>query len=217
MSSARRSALPATLLGSLVALALAWGPLATTASAAENDTGGVTTASARAIFAGGCFWCMEADFEKLDGVHEAVSGYAGGHTQNPTYKSTSRGDTGHAEVVEIHYDPAVISYEALLAHFWKNVDPTTPNRQFCDSGSQYRAALMPRTEAERAAAATSLRRVKDSGRFDTVVVALEEPGTFWRAEEYHQDYYKKNPIRYRWYRSGCGRDQRLAELWGDAK
>lgn len=166
-----------------------------------------------ALFAGGCFWCMEADFEKLDGVDEVISGYAAGHVENPSYKQVSAGGTGHTEAVKVIYDPATVSYTALLKHFWKNVDPTTPNQQFCDKGSQYRAALLPVTEAETAAAKASLEQVRSSGRFTQVHVTLEDPGQFWPAEDYHQDYYKKNPIRYRWYRSGCGRDRRLQEVW----
>lgn len=173
----------------------------------------MSTALATALFAGGCFWCMEADFEKLDGVQEVISGYAAGTVANPTYKQVSAGGTGHTEAVQVLYDPDQVSYELLLKHFWANVDPTTPDQQFCDRGSQYRAALLPVTEAEIAAATASLNSIRDSGRFTVVHVKVEDPGTFWPAEEYHQDYYKKNPIRYRWYRSGCGRDKRLQEVW----
>ncbi len=173
----------------------------------------MSTALATALFAGGCFWCMEADFEKLDGVQEVISGYAAGSVANPTYKQVSAGGTGHTEAVQVLYDPDTVSYDALLTHFWANVDPTTPDQQFCDRGSQYRAALLPLTAAEKAAAAMSLEKIRDSGRFAQVYVTIEDPGTFWPAEDYHQDYYKKNPIRYRWYRSGCGRDKRLQEVW----
>lgn len=167
-----------------------------------------------AIFAGGCFWCMEADFEKLPGVLDVVSGYAGGKEDNPSYKQVSRGQTGHAEVVQVMYDPAQVSYAELLDHFWKNIDPTTPNRQFCDSGRQYRPSLMPLGPEQAQLARASLSKVRDSGRFDRVAVRIEAPGRFWVAEDYHQDYYKKNPIRYGFYRSRCGRDDRLQELWG---
>ncbi len=173
----------------------------------------MSAAVAAAIFAGGCFWCMESDFEKIDGVQEVISGYAAGAVENPTYKQVSAGGTGHAEVVKVLYDPEKITYNTLLTYFWKNVDPTTPDQQFCDRGSQYRAAIMPVTEAEKTAAAASLEKIRDSGRFEQVYVTIEDPGIFWPAEEYHQDYYKKNPIRYRWYRNGCGRDKRLEEVW----
>ncbi len=168
---------------------------------------------AAALFAGGCFWCMEADFEKLDGVQEVISGYAAGTVEHPTYKQVSAGGTGHTEAVKVVYDPQKISYQTLLSHFWVNVDPTTPNQQFCDKGSQYRAALLPVSDTEIAAAQASLNRIRLSGRFASVHVTIENPGQFWPAEEYHQDYYKKNPIRYRWYRNGCGRDKRLQEIW----
>lgn len=186
-----------------------------TAKDGETAPPAADKATAEAIFAGGCFWCMEADFEKLAGVAEAISGYAGGSVNNPSYKQVSGGGTDHAEVVKVIYDPSVVSYEKLLEHFWKNVDPTTPDQQFCDKGSQYRAALMPESSADKEAARASLDAVKASGRFDTVHVRIEEPGRFWVAEDYHQDYYKKNPIRYRWYRGGCERDRRLAEVWGE--
>lgn len=190
-------------------LAFAWTAQATP----RPDNPAPPTKTKTAVFAGGCFWCMESDFEKLDGVIEAVSGYAGGDVSNPSYKQVGAGGTGHAEVVEVRYNPAEISYSELLTHFWKNVDPTTPDQQFCDRGDQYRAAIMPLNPAQKKAAEDSLAAIRQSGRFATIHVTIEDPGPFWKAEEYHQDYYKKNPIRYRWYRSGCGRDKRLEEVW----
>lgn len=202
-------AAPLTVLASTALLAVSLNTQATP----KPDSPPPPPNTKTAIFAGGCFWCMESDFEKLNGVIEAVSGYAGGKSPNPTYKQVSAGGTGHAEVVQVAYNPSVVSYEELLKHFWKNVDPTTPDQQFCDRGDQYRAAIMPSNQAEESAARSSLATIRDSGRFDVIHVTIESPGTFWKAEEYHQDYYKKNPIRYRWYRHGCGRDKRLEEIW----
>ncbi len=179
--------------------------LAGTAQAAETKD---------AYFAGGCFWCVESDFEKLDGVVEAVSGYMGGHTPNPTYESTSAGGTGHAETVRVTYDPAKVSYADLLTHFWHNVDPLTANAQFCDKGSQYRTAIFSTDETELAAAKASREAVEEElGK--PVVTQIAKFDNFTVAEEYHQDYYKKNPLRYNYYRFGCGRDKRLEQLWGD--
>lgn len=169
---------------------------------------------AKAYFAGGCFWCTEADFEKLDGVVEAVSGYMGGHTPNPTYKQVSAGGTGHTEVVEVQYQPAMISYEKLLTHFWYSIDPLTANAQFCDKGSQYRSAIFVSSAEQRSAAEASKAEVeKQLGR--KVVTEINALAPFTVAETYHQDYYKKNPLRYRYYRFGCGRDQRLQEIWAE--
>jgi peptide-methionine (S)-S-oxide reductase len=171
--------------------------------------------TARATFAGGCFWCMEPPFDKLDGVLATVSGYAGGKKKNPTYEEVSGGNTGHAEVVQITYDPKKISYDALLEVFWRNIDPLTPNRQFCDAGSQYRSAIFYHDETQKRLAEASKREVAQ--RFKKPVVTEIAPAAeFYPAEDYHQDYYKKNPIRYQIYRYGCGRDQRLEELWGTA-
>ncbi len=166
-----------------------------------------------AVFAGGCFWCMEADFEKVPGVVAAVAGYMGGKDANPTYKQVSSGGTGHAEVVRVTYDPARVSYADLLEVFWRNVDPLTADAQFCDQGSQYRSALFPLDDAQRRLAEASKARLES--RFDRPIVTEISPAsTFYPAEGYHQDYYKKNPIRYRVYRTSCGRDRRLKELWG---
>jgi peptide-methionine (S)-S-oxide reductase len=170
-------------------------------------------APATATFAAGCFWCVESDFDKLPGVVSTTSGYIGGTLKNPSYEQVSRGGTGHAEAVEIAYDPSKVTYEQLLDHFWKNVDPLTPNRQFCDVGDQYRPAIFFHDESQRRAAEESKARVQQ--RFKPpVVVQIVPASTFYRAENYHQDYYKKNPLQYKYYRWGCGRDGRLEELWG---
>ena len=170
----------------------------------------------KAVFAGGCFWCMEGPFEKLDGVTEVLSGYAGGAKKNPTYDEVSEGGTGHAEVVEVTYDPSKVSYEKLLDVFWVNIDPTVKDRQFCDTGDQYRSAIFPANDAQKLAAEKSKAALEKSKPFTApIVTGIETYDTFWPAEEYHQDYYKKNPVRYRYYRGGGGRDRRLKELWGD--
>ena len=169
-----------------------------------------------ATFAGGCFWCMEPPFDKIDGVVRTTSGYTGGHTKNPTYEEVSAGFTGHAESIEVVYDPAKVSYEELLEVFWKNIDPVATDRQFCDVGTQYRSAIFTHDDAQRAAAEASKKKLEDSGALKGAKVATEivAATTFYPAEEYHQDYYVKNPLRYKYYRWGCGRDQRLEEIWG---
>lgn len=172
-------------------------------------------APAKAYFAGGCFWCMEEAFEKVDGVLSAVSGYMDGTLANPTYEQVSAGGTGHAESVEVTYDPAKVSYEQLLDAFWHNVDPLTPNAQFCDHGNQYRAAIFPSTSEELKLAEASRKRLEESKRFHRPIVTQIVPAsTFYQAEEYHQDFYKKNPVRYKFYKFNCGRTQRLEEVWG---
>jgi len=172
---------------------------------------------ATAIFAGGCFWCEETAFEGLPGVFSVVSGYTGGQKKNPTYEEVSSGSTGHAESVEVTYDPSKITYEKLLEVFWHNVDPTQANGQFCDHGTQYRSAIFYKDEAQRKAAEESKRRVEEIPRFKgKVVTQIVAASTFYPAEEYHQDFWKKSPVRYQSYRQGCGRDARLKELWGDA-
>jgi peptide-methionine (S)-S-oxide reductase len=166
-----------------------------------------------ATFAGGCFWCMEPPFEALPGVVSVTAGYTGGSKPNPSYEEVSAGGTGHAESVEIVYDPAQISFERLLDVFWHNIDPTVADRQFCDVGRQYRSAIFVHDAAQRKAAEASLAEIQR--RLGVPVkTQIVDAGPFYRAEEYHQDYYKKNPIRYRYYRHGCGRDARLQELWG---
>ena len=169
-----------------------------------------------AIFAGGCFWCMEPPFDKLPGVTATISGYSGGRTVNPTYEQVSSGSTGHAEVVEVIYDPKVVSYEKLLEVYWVNVDPTVKDRQFCDGGTQYRTAIFYSDDAQRKAAEASRAAIEKSKPFkEAIVTPIEMAGAFYPAEEYHQDYYKKNPVKYNLYRNGCGRDSRLKMLWGD--
>jgi peptide-methionine (S)-S-oxide reductase len=183
---------------------------------AEASTDNAHTAVTRtAVFAGGCFWCMEPPFEKLDGVSSVVSGYIGGSVRNPSYEQVSAGRTGHTEAVEITYDPAKVTYAQLLDIFWHNIDPLTANAQFCDYGSQYRSEIFPANAAERAAAEASKSAIAAKLK-RPIVTEITDATTFYAAEEYHQDYYKKNPIRYKFYRTSCGRDARLKELWGDA-
>ena len=170
---------------------------------------------AKAYFAGGCFWCMEEAFEKVDGVLDAVSGYMGGAVKNPSYEEVSTGKTGHAESVEVRYDPAKVTYAQLLEAFWRNIDPITPDAQFCDHGNQYRAAIFYQTEEEKRAAEESKRSIEHSKRFSTpIVTQVTAASEFYPAEEYHQDFYKKNPVRYKFYKFTCGRAQRLESLWG---
>jgi len=172
---------------------------------------------ATAIFAGGCFWCEETAFEGLPGVFSVTSGYTGGQKKNPTYEEVSSGSTGHAESVEVVYDSSKISYEKLLDVFWHNVDPTQANGQFCDHGTEYRSAIFYKDEAQRKAAEESKRKIEEMPRFKgKIVTQIVAASTFYPAEEYHQDFYKKNPIRYETYRRGCGRDARLKEVWGAA-
>ncbi|MBX3245879.1 MAG: peptide-methionine (S)-S-oxide reductase MsrA [Myxococcales bacterium] len=167
-----------------------------------------------AVFAGGCFWCMEHPFERLDGVGEVLSGYTGGRERAPTYEQVSSGRTSHLEAVRVVYDPERVSYERLLEVFWHNVDPTQDDGQFCDRGAQYRTAIFVATPEERRLAEESKRRVAARlGR--RVATEIRAAGDFWVAEAYHQDFYRTNPVRYQSYRSGCGRDARLRELWGD--
>jgi peptide-methionine (S)-S-oxide reductase len=169
----------------------------------------------KATFAGGCFWCMEPPFDELPGVISTTSGYTGGRTKNPTYEQVSAGITGHAESVEVVFDPAKIGYARLLDVFWKNIDPITANRQFCDSGTQYRSGIFYHTEEQKRLAEASKKALEDSGRFkEPIVTEIVAATAFYPAEEYHQDYYKKNPIRFKYYKYGCGRAKRLEELWG---
>ena len=184
------------------------GALAQVASAPPAQT-------ASAIFAGGCFWCIEADFEKLPGVLAVQSGYTGGRSANPTYAQVSAGGSGHAEAVLVSYDPNKVSYAALLDYFWRHIDPTVKDSQFCDVGNQYRSAIFYADEAQRAAAEASKAALLKSGKFSQIYTEIVPAQRFYPAEEYHQDYYKKNPIRYRFYRSNCGRDARIAEVWGN--
>lgn len=167
-----------------------------------------------AIFAGGCFWCMEEVFEKIRGVKSVVSGYTGGHTPAPTYKQVSSGNTGHVEVVRVKYDPEQISYDNLLKAFWTNIDPTVENRQFCDVGEQYRSAIYYLNSGQHQLAKRSKEELLSTGKFTKIYTTIEAAQTFYVAEEYHQDYYRKNPLRYRYYKTTCGRENRLNEVWG---
>ena len=192
-------ALALLLAGSLVSMALA----------VENPN------LAKAAFAGGCFWCMEEAFEKVPGVTSVTSGYMGGRVEHPSYEQVSAGGTGHAEAVEVLYDPLKVSYAKLLEAFWHNVDPVTANAQFCDHGSQYRAVIFYQNEEQKRLAEESKRTIEQSKRFAQPIVTEHVMASqFYPAEDYHQDFYKKNPIRYKFYKYNCGRAQRLEELWG---
>ena len=169
----------------------------------------------KATFAGGCFWCVEADFDKLPGVVSTTSGYIGGRSSNPTYEQVSRGGTGHAEAVEIMFDPAIVTYDQMLDHFWRNVDPFVANRQFCDVGDQYRPEIFVHSDAQRAAAEASRQRVQSRFK-QTVVVKVTNATMFYPAEAYHQDYHNTHAAQYRFYRWTCGRDARLKQIWGDS-
>ena len=231
----RRWGMYAALVAAIaIAIAIVWAfvgsPTATIAGsgstsktgAASQDVGKALTALPApmagedvAIFAGGCFWCVETAFEPLPGVRAVTSGYAGGDEPNPSYDQVSSGRTGHAESVHIIFDPEKISYEQLLDVFWHNIDPLVANAQFCDHGKQYRSAIFYRNDAQKSAALASQHAIEASGRFDKkIVTEIVAAGTFYPAEEYHQDFYKKDPERYYSYRKGCGRDRRLEELWG---
>ncbi len=169
-----------------------------------------------AIFAGGCFWCVEADFDKVPGVISTTSGFAGGTVPNPTYEQVSEGGTGHAESVLVEYDPGKVSYKTLLDYFWHHVDPVDGGGQFCDRGNQYRTAIFYRNEEQKREAEASKAELEKSNVLGKPIKTEIAPGlAFYPAEEYHQDYYKKNPLKYKFYRYNCGRDQRIAELWGN--
>jgi peptide-methionine (S)-S-oxide reductase len=188
-----------SVLAVAVLLIGAWNVQSTSLAAASATSG-------KAYFAGGCFWCMEEVFEKVEGVLSATSGYMGGTVSNPTYEEVSAGRTGHAESVEVVYDPAKVSYPKLLDAFWRNVDPITPNAQFCDHGNQYRSAIFFQTEDEKRASETSKQAIEQSKRFkEPIVTQIVLAPQFYPAEEYHQDFYKKNPIRYKLYKYNCGR------------
>ena len=205
------------LLAAALALVLAGLAPATPARAAGSSTAPAPPARDTAVFAGGCFWCMETAFENQPGVLTVVSGYAGGAKPHPTYEEVGAGGTGHAESVEVTFDPAKTSYERLLDLFWHNIDPTQANGQFCDRGTPYRSAIFWRTEAQRRAAEASRAAIARAPglRGRPVVTQVVKAGPFWPAEAYHQDFWKKDPDRYFSYRAGCGRDARLRELWGD--
>jgi len=168
-----------------------------------------------AILAGGCFWCIESDFEKLNGVIDAVSGYTGGHIKNPNYKQVSAGKSGHIEAIEVTYDPDIITYEQILDYFWRHIDPTRNDGQFCDKGQQYRPAIFYKNEEEKQIILDSAKNIEKNKPFsESLKVEYIKAQPFYLAEEYHQDYYKKNPIRYNYYRYRCGRDARVESLWG---
>ena len=176
-------------------------------------TAAAQAATATAVFAGGCFWCTESDFEKLPGVVAAESGYTGGKTANPTYEAVSAGHTGHTEAVRVTYDPAKVSYAQLVEFFWRTIDPTEKDRQFCDVGDQYRSGIYWGTDAERQVAEASRAKLKASGRFKNIYTEVKKADPFYVAEDYHQDYYKKNSVRYSYYRYSCGRDAQLKRVW----
>ena len=185
------------------------------ASAQSTATGPAPAGLAKATFAGGCFWCVEADFDKVPGVKSTTSGYIGGKVANPTYEQVSAKSTGHTEAVELVYDPKVISYDQLVEYFWRTIDPTTKDRQFCDAGSPYRTGVFVHDAKQLAAAQASLAKLEKNKPFkEPVVTEITLAGPFFAAEDYHQDYYKKNPVRYKYYRNGCGREERLKQLWG---
>jgi peptide-methionine (S)-S-oxide reductase len=206
----RRALIP--LLG-VAALALA-APLTLAQQSTPTPAAGE---HATATFAGGCFWCMEPPYDELDGVISTISGYTGGSKVDPTYQDVVRGGTGHFEAIQIAYDPAKVSYQELLDVFWRNVDPLDGGGQFCDRGDSYRTAVFAENPEQRRLAAASKQALEDSGRFEQpIATEVVDASTFYPAEDYHQDYYEKNPVRYKFYRWNCGRDQRLAELWGAA-
>ena len=171
----------------------------------------------KATFAGGCFWCMEEAFEKIEGVSSVISGYTGGQVENPTYEQVSAGATGHTESIEVQFDPLKVTYAQLLDVFWRNVDPTTPNAQFCDHGNQYRTAIFYHDETQKQLIEESKQKIESTKNFpESIVTEIGPASIFYAAEEYHQDFYSKNPIRYKYYKWNCGRAKRLEQLWGDA-
>jgi peptide-methionine (S)-S-oxide reductase len=205
-----------SIRATLLALAVMISVTATATAVAQSPQPAATKpAAAKATFAGGCFWCMEEAFEPVAGVTAVISGYMGGKTKNPNYEQVSGGRTGHAEVVQIEYDPKRVSYEKLLEIFWRNIDPTQPDAQFCDHGSQYRSAIFYHDETQkRLAEASRTALVKSKPFKGEIVTEISKAAEFYPAEDYHQDYYKKNPVRYKFYKTGCGRAARLKELWG---
>lgn len=206
------------LLRTLIALAaLGLSLFAAPARAQSGAASGATApATARAIFAGGCFWCVESDFDKVEGVISTTSGYTGGTLPNPTYEQVSGKGTGHAEAVEVVFDPKRVSYASLVEHFWRTIDPTTKDAQFCDHGTPYRTAIFAVDAAQLQTATASRAALEKSKPFkEPIVTEVLPAGPFYPAEAYHQDYYKKNPVRYQYYRTVCGRDARVRQLWGD--
>jgi peptide-methionine (S)-S-oxide reductase len=206
-----------SLAGAIAGAVLAQDPAKDAAQGAQQAAQDATKpGEAAAIFAGGCFWCMEPPYDELDGVISTTSGYIGGSVPNPTYEQVSAGGTGHAEAVRVVYDPAKIGYQQLVDVFWVNVDPSQVDGQFCDHGDQYRTAIFYLDDQQKLAAEQSLAALEKSKPFEGKIVTEIAPAmVFYPAEDYHQDYYQTNPLRYKYYRWGCGRDQRLMELWGD--
>jgi peptide-methionine (S)-S-oxide reductase len=199
------------LLRTVVAAAL----MVAVASAKEPGQAASAQGLAKATFAGGCFWCMEEALDKVEGVVSTTSGYTGGRQANPSYEEVSAGTTGHAESVEVLYDPAKVGYARLLEVFWHNIDPTTPARQFCDKGTQYRSAIFYHDETQKRLAEESKKAIETSKPFKEAIVTEIVPASeFYPAEDYHQNFYQKNPIRYKFYKYNCGRAQRLEEIWG---
>ena len=191
--------------------------LAATAANAQTAKPVAGAATARAIFAGGCFWCMEHPFDVLPGVVSTTSGYIGGQKKNPTYEEVSAGRTGHTEAVQVVYDPKKVTYEKLLDVFWHNIDPTVKDQQFCDHGSQYRSGIFYVDDEQKRLAEASKAALDRNKPFSAAIVTeITRASEFYPAEDYHQDFYLKNPLRYKYYRSGCGRDARLKQLWGKA-
>ncbi len=199
------------LLGLALVLAAAGLAVAQMAPLPQPQAG-----QAVAFFAGGCFWCTESDFDHVPGVISTTSGYTGGKVANPDYHQVSAGGTGHAEAVQVIYDPKTVSYQQLLTHYWRSVDPTVKDQQFCDHGNQYRTAIFVRNDEERKLAEESKRKVEAELK-KPIYTEINKAGPFYAAEEYHQDFYLKNPTRYKFYRWNCGRDQRLKQIWGAAK
>ena len=194
---------------------LALAALAALAFAATAQDKPAPAGLEKATFAGGCFWCMEPPFDALPGVVSTTSGYMGGQKKNPTYEEVSAGITGHAEVLQVVYDPKQVGFEKLMEVYWRNVDPTVKDRQFCDTGTQYRTAVFYHTPEQKRIAEASKAKLEASKPFKAAIVTpVQAAGDFWPAEEYHQDYYKKNPVRYKFYSTSCGRAARLEELWG---
>jgi peptide-methionine (S)-S-oxide reductase len=214
MSFRRSSLLLAFAAASFFAVAPT---LAQSPTPGAKPAGPTAGGQAKATFAGGCFWCMEPPYDKLDGVISTTSGYIAGHKKNPTYEEVSTGRTGHTEAVEVVYDPKKVSYEKLLEVFWRNIDPTVKDQQFCDVGSQYRTGIYYHTDDQKRLAEASKSTLERNKPFKAAIVTeIARATEFYPAEGYHQDYYLKNPVRYKFYRSGCGRDARLKQLWGSA-
>lgn len=211
----RAIVLPRWVAGALVTMGIAALATLNLSQAQTQATGPAPAGLAKATFAGGCFWCVESDFDKVPGVVSTTSGYTGGKVPNPSYEQVSAKSTGHAEAVEVVFDPKKVTYDQLLEYFWHTIDPTTKDRQFCDAGSPYRTAIFVHDAQQLAAAQASLGQVEKTKPFkEPIVTEIVLAGPFYAAEDYHQDYYKKNPVRYAYYRAGCGRDARLQQLWG---